>query len=148
MYQLGSLYHWSPRSVRKQIDRHGLRPSQKSASVLILGDEDEFRQPAICFSLSPATAWNYSHDVFGTHGTFDLWEVEPERGDEVHVLPSWGGRIAEVRIPTPIVRSRLVWVGERVVPSPLEVLETGVMPPGYSKRLRAEVRALRRERAE
>jgi hypothetical protein len=142
--QIGPLYHWSPRAVLRSIERQGLRPSQKSASALLLGDDDDFRQPAICFSPTAATAWSYSHDVWGTYGAFDLWEVQPGSDDSVHVLPHFGGHLAEVRIANPIPRARITWIGERFVPSPAEVLAGAQQPRDYSRRLRAEVRRLKK----
>ena len=54
--ELGPLFHWSPRAVRKGIDRLGLMPSRKPASVLLTNEADGFRQPMICFGTTPATA--------------------------------------------------------------------------------------------
>lgn len=82
------------------------------------GEDDsdgEFVQPMICFSLDPATAWSYSHAVWKSVGTFDLWQATLDPTDEVHVQPGWGSRIHEVRVANRIPKSRLVWIGERVI---------------------------------
>lgn len=125
---LGPLYHWSPRGRLGGIRRLGLVPGRRNITGPALHgvdkdgqtirDDDgsaEFRQPGVCLSPSPGTAWNYSHGCWRTSGTFDLWQVELTETDEVHILPMWGGRIVEVRVHNRIKKSRLVWVGERTV---------------------------------
>jgi hypothetical protein len=114
--EFGPLFHWSPRAVRKSIDRLGLMPSRKPASVLLTNEDDDFRQPMVCLGTSPATAWAYSNGVWKLPGTWDLWEVRLRPDDEVHPLPLFGDRIVEVRVGNRIRKSRLVWVGERTVP--------------------------------
>ena len=113
---LGPLYHWSPRTRLNSIKRLGLVP-RRGRVVHTEGDEDDdgFRQDMICFSGSPAMAWNYSHAVFQVPGTYDLWQVYLQPTDEVHVLPMWGDRLTEVRVANRIKKSRLIWVGERTI---------------------------------
>jgi len=53
--------------------------------------------------------------TFNVAGTFDLWQFSLVPEDHVEVLPMWGGRIVEVRVFNRVVKSRLVWVGERTV---------------------------------
>jgi hypothetical protein len=117
---LGPLYHWSPRSRLGGIRRLGLVPGKRNVAGPTLHDPDdpsagEFRQPCVCFSLDPVTAWAYSHAVWRSTGEFDLWQVWLEPTDEVHVLPMWGGRIVEVRVHNRIPKRRLIHVGERTV---------------------------------
>lgn len=120
MSDLGPLYHWSPRERRKGIERYGLMPGKsnmhgsKSLNP-VTGDEEEFLQSGVCFSLDPITAWNYSHGVWKSTGVFDLWQVWLEPTDEVHVLPMWGGRITEIRVHNRIMKRRVKHVGERIV---------------------------------
>lgn len=113
---LGPLYHWSPRKVRKQIDRLGLMPSRKPASLLLTNEGDGFRQPMICLGTSPATAWAYSNGVWGIPGTWDLWEVALLPEDEVHPMPLFGNRLVEIRVANRLHKRRLTWVGERTTP--------------------------------
>jgi len=75
--------------------------------------DGEFRQPMICFSPDPTTAWNYSHGTWKSEGTFDLWQIWLEPEDEVHVQPFWGAQPIEVRIANRIPKRRLHWVAER-----------------------------------
>lgn len=119
---LGPLYHWSPRERRKSIDRLGLVPGKRNVCGPVYrwdadGNEsrEEFRQPMLCFGVTPAVAWAYSNDVWKHPGTWDLWEVHLIDTDEVHVLSNYGPRIREVRVANRIKKSRLVWVGERTV---------------------------------
>lgn len=117
MIELGPLYHWSPRERLNSIRRLGLVPGRRS--ITIDADTDparrRYRQDSVSFSLDPATAWNYSHGVWRSVGTFDLWVVRLVPTDEVHVNPMWGGRIVEVRVHNRIPKSRLIWAGERTV---------------------------------
>lgn len=111
---LGPLYHWSPRSRRKQILKLGLMPGRRNITgPVVNGDGSEWRQPCVCASPDPATAWAYSHGAWRSTGTFDLWQFWLEDADEVHVLPQWGSRIIEVRVHNRIRKARLIWVGER-----------------------------------
>jgi len=80
--------------------------------------EAEFVQSAVCFGTSPTLAWLYSHGVWRTTGTFDLWEVGIIDSDDVEALRSWGAQIREVRIYNRIPKGRLEWVGERTVTNP------------------------------
>lgn len=129
---LGPIYHWSPRARLASIKRYGLLPGKRNitgpfwhgnqTNQNIDGNEDigegEFLQRGICFSPDPATAWAYSHDIFRVPGMYDLWQVELEPSDEVHILPQWGSRIVEVRVFNRIYKRRLTWVGEREVSAP------------------------------
>lgn len=118
---LGPLYHWSPRERLSSIRRLGLMPGKKnfagygSYENSVTGKTEEFRASYVCFSTTPATAWSYSHAVWKTEGTFDLWEVYLTEEDEVHINPMWGDRIVEVRVHNRIPKRRLIWVGERTV---------------------------------
>lgn len=117
---LGPLYHWSPRTRLKSIQRLGLVPGKPRVSPTEGDAEDDgFRQGGVCFSPDPATAWSYSHAVFKVPGIYDLWQVWLEPSDEVHVLPSWGGRIIEVRVHNRIRKARLRWIGERSIDNTL-----------------------------
>lgn len=118
--RLGPLYHWSPRDRLKSIKRLGLVPGKRNVSGPVYHDPEdpdfgEFVQPGVCFSPDPATAWGYSHGVWRTVGTFDLWQVYLIPTDEVHILPQWGDRTIEIRVHNRIPKSRLIWVGEREV---------------------------------
>ncbi len=117
--ELGPLFHWSPRERLPSIKRLGLVPrrlnlvNDTSYVNEVTGKREVYRQDSISFSTTPATAWNYSHAVWKSEGTFDLWEVYLIETDEVHVNPMWGDRIIEVRVHNRIPKRRLIWVGER-----------------------------------
>lgn len=117
---ISPLYHWSPRDRLASINKYGLLPRKRNVRGPIYHNEEdesegEFLQTGICFSPTPATAWNYSHRVFNVPGTYDLWEVALAPEDEVRILPMWGDNIVEVRVFNRIKKSRLTWVGERVI---------------------------------
>jgi hypothetical protein len=159
---LGPLYHWSPRNRLARIKRLGLLPGQQNDMGPVFHHEGlspdfpgyddvvaagEFRQDKLCFSLDPATAWNYSHGAWDNFGTFDLWQLWLEDTDEVHVLPAWGARIVEVRVANPIPYKRLHLVGERNVLHPAALVSRGMaIPRGYPRGLARQARALKAER--
>lgn len=123
MSTLGHLYHWSPRERLPGIKRLGLVPGRRNHHGPVFHwDEDgnetsaEYRQDSVSFGPTPALAWAYSHGAWKSVGTFDLWEVQLEPTDEVHVQPMWGDRIVEIRVHNRIKKSRLIWVGERTEP--------------------------------
>jgi len=62
------LYHWSPVSRRKSIQRHGLCPGKKSR-------DGSWRPPYLCFSRFPTVAWGVSATHSGKRGRWDLWCV-------------------------------------------------------------------------
>ena len=118
MNTLGPLYHWSPRDRLDSIRKAGLTPGNRNIQGpafhnMVDGTDGEFVQPMVCFSPDPATAWAYSHGCWKSTGVFDLWMVEIEPVDEVHVLPSWGPTLHEIRVANPIPPKRLHWIGER-----------------------------------
>jgi hypothetical protein len=114
---IGALYHWSPRERKKGIIRLGLVPGKKKYPYVnnVTGEKEVYTQDSVSFSLDPATAWNYSHGCWKSTGVFDLWMVFPIPTDEIHIQPTWGGRIIEVRVKNRIPKSRLILVGERTV---------------------------------
>lgn len=158
--QLGPLFHWSPRERLAKIEKRGLRPGQRNiggpvfhadymdpndpnyAEVVAAG---EFRQDMVCFSLDPATAWAYSHDVWGTTGTFDLWQVWLDPTDAVYPQTHWGASLFEVRVANAIPRKRLHHIGERTVLEPAVVAAGGRIPRGYSAALAKEARRIMRD---
>jgi len=103
---IGHLYHWSPRERCQAIKTEGLKSRQPSV-------RGHAKQGSISFSLDPATAWEYSHGAWQSHGVFDLWMVRLEKSDDVRILPMWGAEIIEIRVHNNIAATRLNWVGER-----------------------------------
>lgn len=74
--------------------------------------------PYLCFGTTPKGAWRYSGGMGYEHfeqyeAGWDLWQVTLADRDEVHVLPSWGPAICEVRIHNAIPADRVWWVGRR-----------------------------------
>lgn len=116
------LYHFSPRDRLSSIAREGLQPGKRNLAGPTYHDFDnkalgEFLQPCVCFSMDPATAWAYSHEVWNTKGMFDLWQIWL-RIEDVHKVRYEMGRIVEVRIFHHIDKDRLNWVGERTQDNP------------------------------
>lgn len=108
------LYHWSPRERYDRILRMGLLPRQDPACSSIHEDDPEWRQPAVCLSSAPSTAWVLSGNIYGEPGqTWDLWQIRVASTDAVHTVPSFGPLIEEFRIANRIPKSRCWWVAER-----------------------------------
>lgn len=111
-----ALYHWSPRERRKRITRHGLLPRRALTCSSGSDDEPEWRQPAVCLSSAPSTAWGLSGGIFGQPGqVWDLWQIRLHPDDAVHTVPTWGALIQEFRVANRIPKSRCWWVAERTV---------------------------------
>lgn len=62
------MYHWSPTTRRKQIERYGFRPGMLSV-------DRAWRPPLICFADSPSLAWSLSGANHNTIPSWDLWQV-------------------------------------------------------------------------
>jgi hypothetical protein len=60
------LFHWSPTSRRRQINRRGFVPSSRSVDGV-------WRPPYICFSESPSLAWVLSGANHSDIKEWDLW---------------------------------------------------------------------------
>lgn len=120
---LPPLYHWSPRDRRLSIQKYGLMPGKKSTCISGLPEDEEdeltvasrnWRAPYVCLSTSPRMAWSLSGDIFGEpQQLWDLWEVRLESSDEVHIRPTFGPRIEEIRIHNRIHKRRVWWTAER-----------------------------------
>ena len=84
------LYHWSPRSRLRSIQKHGLRIGRLSV-------DHEWRAPYLCFSDTPARALMLCpHVEMGT--VLDLYEVFPcmdwsiyrlQRPRNSNLIPEW-----------------------------------------------------------
>lgn len=106
---LHPLYHWSPVERRAAIARRGLRVSSRPTC-------DSIRWDRICASLSPSHAWAHSAGIVGERGSeWDLWLIQLDHSDEVHVQPLYGNLIGEIRIHNSIPKSRLWRVGSRTI---------------------------------
>lgn len=109
-----ALFHWAPTARRKQILRHGLRPSQRPTLT------SEFRAPYVCFADSPSWAWGLSGDMkWAPSGAWDLWQTELSAlGDGVVLVPSStrDSGIHEVRTPNRVRKGMIWYVGSRMKP--------------------------------
>ncbi|ABS03217.1 hypothetical protein [Kineococcus radiotolerans] len=65
------LYHWSPTSRRKQIQRYGFRPGSRSL-------DGAWRPPFVCFSDDPHLAWSLSGYIHPEITSWDLWLVSDQ----------------------------------------------------------------------
>jgi hypothetical protein len=111
---IGFLYHWSPRSRYKNINRRGLRLDHSAgpttSSSICVSDA----RPVLCFGTSAIEAWSLSAELTYTPaGWWDLWSIHVKDTDEVLALPTWGNRLSEIRLFNPVPRSRLWYVGSR-----------------------------------
>lgn len=117
---LPALFHWSPRERRASINRSGLLPGRKHWSGADSTGITEGRS-MVCLAPNPSSAWALSaglnaerrRQLAGT--TWDLWQVQLAPEDAVHMVPSWGDQIHEVRVDNRIPKRRLWWVAERTM---------------------------------
>lgn len=106
---LGLLYHWAPAGRRASILAFGLRPGS---------DPTCCTAPArwVCLSPSASAAWSLSGAVFPERAElWDLWQVQLDAGDQVHIRPMHGAVIEEVQVHGRIPAARCWWVGQRPV---------------------------------
>lgn len=112
---LPTLYHWSPFARREQVRAEGLRPYSPPTTTSELDNVWAMGFGCVCLGATPARAWGLSGDM--QHNSeieeWDLWQVELDDRDEVHVRAEFGPRIQEVRVMNPIPGDRLWWVGAR-----------------------------------
>lgn len=122
---LGPLFHWSPIERRASIRKRGLTPRTstvvcnhpvpREATGHFVADHDLELVKAVCLGTSPALAWALSGVWSAQPGSvWDLWEVNLDDDDEVHVFPVRGQQLAEVRVLTPLPARRVWHVGSRV----------------------------------
>lgn len=105
------LFHWAPTERRKQIIRHGLRPSMRGTTAA----DQSWRAPHVCFAESPSWAWALS-GYFSPHiKRWDLWQtyygdlVEPKvikTYDKQHI-------VHEIRTSHRVYKRALWLAGER-----------------------------------
>lgn len=116
---LPPLFHWSPADRRKQIIRYGLRPGCRPTigTISTVGGSDESGdgRHMLCLSSSPSAAWGLSGDMRWARdiAAWDLWQINLTDTDEVHILPSWGPVVTEVRVANRIPKSRIWWIARR-----------------------------------
>lgn len=101
------LFHWSPVSRRKQIERRGLCPGSRSRC-------GEWRPPYICFSRSPSLAWALSAMFSDGPGAWDLWMMWSSVPDGFEKLSTDGsGKPTEYRVYERVYKRDLWHVGTR-----------------------------------
>lgn len=105
--EVPALFHWSPSSRRKGIERRGLVPGS-------LAIDRKWRPPYIALAPSPEAAWQMSgEDERGAgHPSWDLWQVWLSNvGAEA--IPYDDGSAREFRVYERIYRRDLWLVGTR-----------------------------------
>lgn len=102
------LYHWAPTARRKQITRHGLRPSSRSVDGL-------WKPPYVCFSDNPSLAWSLSGRFHPEITPWDLWMTWSDVPAGYEALPFDGGAagVKEYRVYERIYKRNLWRVGSR-----------------------------------
>lgn len=103
--KLDPLFHWAPSERRRGILAGGLVPYAVPCVHAAAEDGARLAFPYVCLSPTPSMAWGLSGAVPWVEDEFDgwdLWQVRLSEKAEVHVLPSWGGEVQEVRTRTAI----------------------------------------------
>lgn len=109
------LYHWSPRSRRRQILRYGLRPFMRSTTS-DPGGVDGYKAAVVCFADSPSWAWALSGQMKWTAaGEWDCWQTSMDLLTDPIILPGpdRASGIYEVRTEHRVFKRDLWWVGCR-----------------------------------
>lgn len=108
------LYHWSPSSNRKSIERYGLRTHRLTL-------QGSWRPPYVCLSDEPRIAWFLSGRMYPEIHDWDLWMcyVESQTSFEHYEIitdtyPDSGRHfVKEYRVYTRIFKRDLHYVGSR-----------------------------------
>lgn len=113
------LYHWSPRSRRKQIIRHGLRP--RSRPTVHIGNPifgEKWVAGYVCFADTPRWAWALSGaQRSAPAGDWDLWATSLDQLESSFVMPAdWANGIHEVRTEHRVYKRSLWLAGTRAKP--------------------------------
>lgn len=109
-----ALFHWAPTERRPSIRVHGLVPYQRPTVC-----SGEQVAPYVCLSPTPSIGWALSGAILDWHETeeWDLWQVQVPETAEVHVRPSFGPKLEEIKVYTAIAASYLWFVGHRGIPT-------------------------------
>lgn len=103
------LYHWSPSSRRKSIQRHGLVVGSRHAV-----HSKGWRATYLCLSDSPSFGWAYSADTSHVSGKWDLWMVWSTQVRDLCYRHDHRGQLpAEYRTSHGIAKKHLWLVGSR-----------------------------------
>lgn len=113
--EMPPLYHWSPRTRRGQIERHGLLVARRPVTHTAPG----WRAPYVCLAETPSWAWALSGSFAeknGEPGLWDLWQVNVngKRGEVVDTFDNqhqWH----EVRVHERVFKRQLWHVGVREI---------------------------------
>lgn len=105
------LYHWSPSTRRKQIERRGMVPGSWSP-------DRAWRPPCICYADSPQLAWRLSGALHPEHPSWDLWMTwsdVPSGFEEIPFdgVPGAQGWVKEYRVYERIFKRDLWYVATR-----------------------------------
>ena len=103
------LFHWSPVSRRKQVQRRGLCPGSRSRSRC-----GQWNPPYVCFSHSPSQAWALSAAMMDEPGEWDLWMVWSNVPSSYKTRSNDGsGKPTEYRVYERIWKRDIWYVGTR-----------------------------------
>lgn len=106
--RLSPLYHYSPHDRYGSILRYGLRAGQPPTV-------SSCAQQHICLGPDPREAWRISGAMSWVSDveSWDLWQVELDETDEVHVRSEYGPTVREIMVRGVIAPQRLWWIGRR-----------------------------------
>lgn len=127
-----ALFHWSPIERRDQILREGLQ----IYSEPVVHSGEEMRFPYLCFGTTPSNAWGLSGDMewTGNYEVWDLWQYWVGEKDNVHILPTFGPVVEEVRIFSSIPPNDLWYVATRERHPEVKVVKK--QPPKQKRKAR------------
>ena len=103
------LFHWSPVSRRKSIERQGLRTGKPHAA-----HSEGWQADYLCFAASPSLAWGLSAKAINRPGDWDLWMTWSNGFEKPLKRVRWEGlEVKEYRTKENVPKSRLWYVGTR-----------------------------------
>jgi hypothetical protein len=102
------LFHWSPTTRRRSIQRTGLVPSSRSVDGL-------WRPPYVCYADDPMLAWALSGDFHPEVDSWDLWQTwsDVPRGYERIEFDGDTDRVKEYRVYERVFKRDLRYVATR-----------------------------------
>lgn len=115
---MNPLYPWSPKRLRAEILRDGLKIMSPSRYFAEGGKQDEVAFPWVCLGTTPSTAWGLLPDPEVEHPDhggcgWDLWQVQVADGDRLAIRGGFAPYVREVRVHNSLPAERIWWVAER-----------------------------------
>lgn len=108
---IDTLYHWSPKENRKDIQQNGIQISHQCL------DEVDFQPHYVCLGTTPYRAWRLlpvKTNEPNEYQYWDLWQVTIQDNDKLRIRGDTGSAIiSEIRVFNTICPSQIWYIGTR-----------------------------------